>query len=154
MREVSAGEGAANHVCVVRGAVEHRAGDSIEEVQAYDDAIDRFDVCGEERLVLDEVGGRHGIEVRRRCGIAHVERAGRVDEALFEAFEREGAVLEIVQRNEDKVVLEHDAVKDIDLACGKERNGGIESGGLPHGDGRGGWKAVAAGVICGRCRGR
>ena len=129
------GEGAAGEVVAVGGAGEDGAGDGVEEVDAHVDAIDRLDVGGEQGFVLGEVGRRHGIEVGRWCGIAHVEGALGVGEAFFEAFEGEGGVLEVIEGGEGEVVLEDDAVEEVDLAGGEEGDGGVEFGGVPDGDG-------------------
>ena len=120
---------------MVGRAVEDSAIDTVEEVETNDDSIDGLDVRGEERFVLQEVGGRHGVEVGRRCRVTHVEGAGGVDEALFKAFERKGGVLEVVKRDEDETVLEDDGVVEVDLLAGKEGNGGVQFCGVPDSDG-------------------
>jgi hypothetical protein len=77
------------------------------------------------------LGARHGVKVRWRRGVAEVEGIGRVDEALLEALEHEGAVLKVVDRGKYEVMLQDDAVVELDLPGGKLGDGRVELGSLP-----------------------
>jgi len=70
------GKGAAVKVDAIRGSIQDSAGDTIEEVKAHREAVDGFDVGGQERLVLCKVGRRHDVQGRRGRRVAHVKGAG------------------------------------------------------------------------------
>jgi hypothetical protein len=97
-------------IVAVSCAVQDSAGCTVEKMDANDEPVNRLDIGSEKRLVLGELGARHGVKVRRRRGVAEVEGTGRVDEALLEALEHEGAVLKVVDRGKYKVMLQDEAV--------------------------------------------
>jgi hypothetical protein len=88
-------ECATDEIVPVGCAVQNGAGCAVEKMEANEEPINRLDIGSEKRLVLGELCGRHGVEVRRRRRVAEVEGTGRVDEAFLEALERIGCVLEI-----------------------------------------------------------
>jgi len=62
-------------------------------------------------------------------------------------------VLKVVDRIEGEIVLEDNAVEEIDFPGGKKRDASVELGRLPYGDGGRGRNLGAAGVIGSRRRG-
>ena len=135
-------------------AVQDGAGCAVVKMDASEEPVNRLDIGSEKRLVLGELGARHGVKVRRRRGVAEVEGTGRVDEALLKALQHEGAVLKVVDRGKYKVMLQDEAVVELDLLGGKLGDGRVELGSLPHGDGWGERNLLAPGIGRGRRRSR